>query len=285
VDDREARDRVARVETLLEEVEALADGPARATATELVQVLVELYGEGLSRIVAEVAARDDGTMAAALGEDEVVAHLLLLHGLHPVPVEQRVRGALEGVRPYLASHGGDVELLGVDDGVARLRLQGSCNGCPSSTVTLKLAIEDAIYKAAPDLDGIEAEGAPAPANGGLLQLEVSDSLRPAAPAWSDACAMGELPEAPVVRAVDGEPVLFVRLGRAAYAYRSGCPGCEASLGDGALSGAHLACGGCGRRYDVRHAGRCLDADDLHLEPIPLLVEAGDRLKIALGAPA
>ena len=69
-------------------------------------------------------------------EDELVAHLLLLHGLHPVPVRERVRGALDEVRPYLVAHGGGVELLGVADGVVRLRLEGACNGCPSSALTL-----------------------------------------------------------------------------------------------------------------------------------------------------
>ena len=166
----EAQERVGRIEHLLEEVERLAEPAARDTATGLVEALLELYGEGLARIVDHVADRDDGAIAAALAGDELVAHLLLLHGLHPVPLEARVRGALDEVRPYLASHGGDVELLGVEEGVARLRMQGSCNGCPSSAATLKLAIEDAIQRAAPDVEGIEAEGAVEP---GLLQIEIA----------------------------------------------------------------------------------------------------------------
>jgi Fe-S cluster biogenesis protein NfuA len=157
-----------RVEALLEEVEGLPEGPARATALGLVQGLLDLYGEGLARIVDHVARSDDAGLADALAGDEVVAHLLLLHGLHPVPLEQRVRGALEDVRPFLGSHGGDVELVGVEDGVVRLRLQGSCSGCPSSTVTLKLAIERAIHEAAPDVRDIVAEDAEPP----LIQLEV-----------------------------------------------------------------------------------------------------------------
>ena len=92
--------------------------------------------------------------------DELVGHLLLLHGLHPVPLAERVTGALEEVRPYLGSHGGDVELLAVEAGVARLRLKGSCSGCPSSTVTLRSAVEDAIRRAAPDIEEIVAEDDP-----------------------------------------------------------------------------------------------------------------------------
>jgi Fe-S cluster biogenesis protein NfuA len=153
-----------RIEALLEEVEALPDARARETALELVQRLLDLYGEGLARIVESV---DVGPVA----DDEVVSHLLLLHGLHPVPLEQRVRAALEEVRPFLGTHGGDVELAGVEDDVVRLRLQGSCSGCPSSTVTLSHAIEAAIYKAAPDVREIVAEDAPAP----LIQLEVYET--------------------------------------------------------------------------------------------------------------
>lgn len=178
-----AREQVARVEGLLEQLEALPDLAARETATEVVQALLGLYGEGLDRIVGVLAEHDDGTLAEALGEDELVAHLLLLHGLHPVPVEQRVQGALESVLPYLQSHGGSVELLGVEDTVVHLRLEGSCSGCPSSSMTLKLAIEKAIFEAAPDVQEVRAEGTAAPTEvppSGLLQLEVVGPTCPSA---------------------------------------------------------------------------------------------------------
>src|SRR5206468_3789189 len=102
------------------------DAGARSTATEAVQALLELYGEGLARMTESVARLEGEAILSAFAEDELVGHLLLLHGLHPVAVEARVQRALEEVRPYLESHGGNVELLGVEGGVARLRLQGSC---------------------------------------------------------------------------------------------------------------------------------------------------------------
>lgn len=166
---------VAQVEALLDRLDALPDRQARETATAAVQALVELYGEGLRRVVAALGA----AQARALADDELVGHLLLLHDLHPVPVEQRVRGALLGVRPYLESHGGDVELLGVEDGVVRLRLRGSCEGCPASAMTLKLAIEEAVLKAAPDVERVDAEGVveqPPAGGNGLLQIECAPAL-------------------------------------------------------------------------------------------------------------
>jgi Fe-S cluster biogenesis protein NfuA len=163
---------VAQIEALLDRLDALPDAAARETATATVQALLGLYGEGLGRMLDRLGP----AQARALADDELVAHLLLLHGLHPVPVEQRVREALDGVRPYLGSHGGDVELLGVANGVVRLRLQGSCEGCPASAMTLKLAIEEAVLTAAPDVDAVEAEGVDDPVHARRLQIECSPAL-------------------------------------------------------------------------------------------------------------
>jgi Fe-S cluster biogenesis protein NfuA len=149
-----AAELVGRAEAALDAIE---DDP-RATAA--LQAVVELYGEALARLMA----------GADPLEDELVSHLLLLHDLHPVDVETRVARALEEVRPYLGSHGGGVELLGVADGVVRLRLDGTCNGCPSSRVTLSSAIEEAVLRAAPEVERVEAEGVAGPAASPLLQI-------------------------------------------------------------------------------------------------------------------
>ena len=284
MDDHAAQERVARVETLLEQVEGLADAGARDLALELVQAMVDLYGEGLARVVEHVSARDDGgALASALAGDDLVAHLLLLHGLHPVPVERRVREALDSVRPYLDSHGGGVELLSLDDGVARLRLEGSCDGCPSSRVTLQSAIEDAIQTAAPDVARIEADGVASRdgAGNGLLQIETVGKPAPKR-SWTRTAALSDLAGGEtVVRDVAGEALLFCRLDRRAYAYRSHCPCCAASLGDGVLAGTQLRCSGCGHAFDVRRAGRCVDAPEWHLEPVPLLVDHDGGVKVAV----
>ena len=93
-----------------------------------------------------------------------------------MPLEQRIVDALDEVRPYLESHGGNVELLAVEEATVRLRLQGSCSGCPSSTMTLKLAIEKAIQKAAPEVEEVIAEGGSPLASPALLQIEEAKSV-------------------------------------------------------------------------------------------------------------
>jgi Fe-S cluster biogenesis protein NfuA/nitrite reductase/ring-hydroxylating ferredoxin subunit len=256
-------ERIAKVESLLEEVDE--------TGTELVQALLDMYGEGLRRIVERVDA-------GALAEDELLSYLLLVHDLHPVPVEARVREALESVRPYLESHGGNVDLVDVDAGVVHVRLSGSCNGCPSSTMTLKLAIEDAIRRMAPEVERVEAEGTSEPQ---LLQLEVSDTLR------GDWETVGGLPElrarSTLVKRVAGADLLFMALDENLYAYRDCCPACGGSLDGATLGNGEVGCPGCRRSFDVRRAGRCLEEPDLSLQPVPLLTDDAGIAKVALPA--
>ncbi|MET0647213.1 MAG: NifU family protein [Pyrinomonadaceae bacterium] len=149
-----------KVEELVRRIENLPDPEARAVAVELLQTLLEFHGAGLDRLMEIVSEEGEAgyRIFDRVARDELVGSLLLLYGLHPVPIEERVVQALDKVRPYLDSHGGSVELLGVESGVVRLRLQGSCKTCPSSSLTLKHAIEEAIYQAAPDVAAIEAEG-------------------------------------------------------------------------------------------------------------------------------
>ncbi len=152
---------VERVQDLLGSLDDIADPFAQQRVQELIGAVLELYGAGLDRILGVVndAGEPGLPIREALLEDGIVASLLLIHGLFPVPLEERVIEALDSVRPFLASHGGNVELLSVQDGVARLQLQGSCNGCPSSAATLEHALREAIDAAAPDLLGLEVEGA------------------------------------------------------------------------------------------------------------------------------
>src|SRR5262249_8153289 len=128
-------------------------------AQQLVREVVGLYGAGLERIM----QLGDPDLTERLATDDLVASLLLVHGLHPHDVHRRVSDALDRVRPYLGSHGGDVDLLEITDGPdgagVLLAFQGSCKSCPSSAVTLELAVEDAVRAAAPEISTIEVVAA------------------------------------------------------------------------------------------------------------------------------
>jgi len=159
---------IAQIEELIQTIEEWPDSKLRDSAVALVQSLMDFHGAALDRLMEIVAdGQNRYSIFDKFAGDELVSNLLLLYGLHPLPLEQRVVEALVKVRPHLESHGGNVELLDIHDGVVRLRLQGSCRSCPSSTETLTHAIEAAIYAAAPDVVSIEAEGtlATTPTNG------------------------------------------------------------------------------------------------------------------------
>lgn len=278
-----------QVEGLIRKIENLPDVEARASALELVQSLMDFHGAGLDRLMEIVAEAGDAGYAIFdnFARDNLVGSLLLLYGLHPVPLETRVTQALEKVRPYLDSHGGNVELIGVTDGVVRLRLQGSCKSCPSSSMTLKLAIEEAIYEAAPDVAAIEAEGVTEQAAPtGFVQIGKSDGKGGAehpvnGKSWEEVSDVHLLAQSSVrMLDVRGRSILFCRLGESLYAYGNTCPGCGKPLEDARLEMTNLVCSTCGQHFDMIRAGRGLDQPDLHLEPFPLLMEQG-RAKVAL----
>jgi Fe-S cluster biogenesis protein NfuA/nitrite reductase/ring-hydroxylating ferredoxin subunit len=259
---------MARVEALSARLDAAGD----PLADEAVGALMDLYGAGLERICSLVDP-------AVLARDKFVSSLLLIHDLHPVSLEDRVRGALEKVRPYMESHGGDVELLGLEDGVARLRLVGSCTTCAASTSTLELAVEKALEEACPDLEGMEVEGLAPPVG---VPLPMAGSLPMAgAPAWFDADGVAGLAlDAMTAAQVAGRDLVVANVDGTLLAYRNACAACGGALDGGELTGGVLACPGCGRMFVLPRAGRSADDERLQLEPIPLLREQG-RVRVAL----
>jgi Fe-S cluster biogenesis protein NfuA len=169
------------IERLLDELQAKLDPRAFEQSVELVQLVTELYGAGMARIVelaGESLVDDAPRFVRRLADDDLVASLLVVHGLHPDGLAQRVAAALDGVRPFLGGHGGDVELLDIDEevGAVHLRLLGSCDGCPSSAVTLRLTVERAIFEAAPEISIIDVdEPTPEPVRTPVTMMQKSGS--------------------------------------------------------------------------------------------------------------
>jgi Fe-S cluster biogenesis protein NfuA len=162
-----------RIEELANKLAKVADPELHASAMELVQSVMELHAAAINRMMEVIDGQTQGErIIAEILNDPLVAGVLILHDLHPEDIETRVLRALEKVRPYLRSHGGDVELIGLEEGVARLRLHGSCGSCPSSSSTLKSAVEEAIHEAAPDVVHIVAENVTIPQSNNHSQLVV-----------------------------------------------------------------------------------------------------------------
>jgi Fe-S cluster biogenesis protein NfuA len=289
-----------RVQRLSARVEELRDPQARELAQELVGAVIAMYGDGLRRIMETIeSAREAGTtILDELTQDGAVASLLLIHDLYPVGLEDRVLEALDTVRPYMGSHGGNVELLGIDEGVARLALQGSCHGCAASQATLELAIKQALDEHAPDLVGLEVSGVTSvepelavPASGFELPMVHSDAggavtglpmaSAGSAPRWvpldaAAAVAPGQLD----VLSVDGTALVVANVGGSLLAYRNACASCGASLRTAGLGAdGMLRCADCGADFDLRRAGRAAGGEPLQLEPVPLLETGGVRVAV------
>jgi Fe-S cluster biogenesis protein NfuA len=282
----------ARVEELLDALNSGGFGGAAAAAEELVGLLVGLYGDGLAQIVAVLTSEGQPgrEMVLRLAEDPLVESLLLVHDLHPLDVDTRIQRALDRVRPYLGSHAGGVQYLGVTEGVARLRLEGSCHGCPSSTATVELAISSAVKDAAPEVTDVLVDGMTAVPEPALLQIgkRPPDETLPAgnAGSWVLLPDIGPPSSRPVSASAGGIPVIVCAVRGTLYAYRDACAGCGASFADGGLDREILSCPSCGAQYNARLAGQGLADSGLHLDPLPLLADSqGVRVAVPVAVPS
>jgi Fe-S cluster biogenesis protein NfuA len=171
-DRREFSRRSERIEELVSRVEHCGDPAMRAVAQELLQAVIEFHGVALDRILEVVAGLPQGEEAIErMAGDDLVSNVLSLHGIHPISLEKRVSSALEQARPYLKSHGGDVELASIEAGTVHVKLHGACGSCSSSSETLKSTVESAIYGVAPEVVTVVAESLPAAPHSGLVTLQ------------------------------------------------------------------------------------------------------------------
>ena len=172
--DKQLQERIQRIATLTREIDERGAPDVRASVTELLECVMELHGAAFERLMELVSRSGDAgdRIVDSFVRDELVSSLLLLYGLHPQDLETRVQAAVEKVRPSLRSHGGEVELLGISEGVVRLRLEKKGNH--GSSANLKSTLEQAIYEAAPDVLEVICEGVAdePPGGGGFVPLEM-----------------------------------------------------------------------------------------------------------------
>ncbi len=182
-DDRDFREDMQRIGGLVQELESIADPAVRAATKDLVQSLMDLHGAALEKaldIVAE-AGEPGMNIIGRLGRDPLVSSVLILYGLHPEDLETRVVKAIDRVRPQLRKQGCEVELLGMSDGVIRLRVETGSHTCGSTAKTVQASLEGAIYDAAPDMSSLVIEGLEEkPASGFVALGSLSGSLTPPA---------------------------------------------------------------------------------------------------------
>jgi len=172
-DGRDFREDMQRIGGLVQEMESIADPAVRAASKGLVQSLMDLHGAALEKALDIVAEAGEPGMSIIdrLGRDSLVSSVLILYGLHPEGLESRVVRAVDRVRPQLRKQGCEVELLGVNHGAIRLRVETGSHSCGSTAKTVQASLEGAMYDAAPDLTSLVIEGLEEKPASGFVALD------------------------------------------------------------------------------------------------------------------
>lgn len=250
---------VAELETLVETLERQGD----ERALLLLELVDAIHRPALGLIL-------DGQH-----QHPIAQAVLAMYDLAPVDERLRVEEVLDEVRPYIESHGGEVTLLEVNDGVVHLQMSGACHGCVGSAITLRRGIEERLREHYPGFREVVAHD-PEP----LLQIE---NLR--RPVFEPAGSLADLPAGELVAVeVDGRSILVLNLGGEPFAFRNACPAepeRDLRLEGGRLAEHVLICPWHNCAYDARTGKRVDDQPGAPgLQPVPVALDSG-LIKLAV----
>jgi nitrite reductase/ring-hydroxylating ferredoxin subunit/Fe-S cluster biogenesis protein NfuA len=272
---------LARLLEHIERLEAIfadwEETPRRA-ADAYRTAIEALHGEAIRRLVG--ALKKDPAAAAAMREavgDEVVYAVLRRHNVLKPSIAERVETALGNIRPMLASHGGDVELIKVAPPAIEVRFTGSCDGCVASALTFHAGVKKAVEDACPEITSIvQVKGSAA---GGGVNF-ISPFAINAAGDWLLAGRLDEIPESGIkALAVNGEKLVLFRRGSIVSCFQNACAHLGFPITDGEVDGGVITCPHHGFRYDLA-TGECLTAPEVQLQPHAVRV-IGNRVEVRL----
>lgn len=263
--------------TGVERMDEIQDEKTREEVFALLEGIDILHRQGLGRIFDLIGSLGGQQAVESISQDPVVRTLLEMYDLPEADERTQVERALEDVYPYFQSHGGKLDLLGVENGRVRVRLSGSCEGCPGTATTLQRVVEEALREGFPGFKELVAEE-PTPAPTNIVQLGRRPLRRPR---WVTVGRLEDLePGALHLRRLENESLILTLLDGEVYAYRDGCPpGSALTLQLGSVEGTILVCPWHGCRYDLR-TGKREDGEG-KLSVLPVAVQDGE-VKIALG---
>ncbi len=264
----------------VERMEQIEDEQTRTEVFALLDGIDTVHRYALGRLMERLAKYGGAGLVAQIAQDPLVQTLLEMYDLTAADEREQVERSLQSVYPYIESHGGHLDLLGVEAGSVRVRLSGSCGDCPGSSGTLTRVVEAALREGYPGFRALVAEQ-PIPATP-MPEPVAHRALQ--RPRWVTVGRVDDLVPGEL-RAVwpEGASLLLARLGDEFYAYRNGCPpGSPLTLHTGHLEGTTLVCPWHGCRYDIR-TGKRLDGEG-KLEVLPVAVRDGE-IKVAVGTEA
>lgn len=248
--------------------------PESAAAARRVKDAIEaLHRPALVHVVRTLRADPRGKeLLFELVDEPTVRAVLGLHGIVRADPATRARQALESVRPYLQSHGGDVELVAIADGVAQVRLHGSCTGCSMSAVTLRDGVESALVDGVEEVERIEVlDDEPTAA---FIPLDLVGRKAASDHGWVRGPAVEQVGDGTMVRAdVGDESFVVTNIGQRIAAFRNACVHQGLTLDGGLLSEGVITCPWHGLTFDAT-TGECISAPGAQLEQLPTRVDDG-----------
>lgn len=277
----------AHISNLVQHFDEHAEPAVRDAVFELMNGIDALHRGGITRLVEILVEASGEDVMERLAADDQAAPILDLYDLLPLNEREQIDEALESVRPYIHSHGGEVEVLDVVDGIVHVRLQGACNGCAGSAVTLRRGVEEALRNGYAGFRGMEVHEPPAaaPTPAGFVSLE---GLRASAgrlrkPEWTAIAATDDIPIGSArTFETAGVAVLLCNVSGEIYGFRNECLDCRMPIGESTLSGPVLVCPWQNCAYDAR-TGRRADGEEGRLQIFPVAVVDG-LVKLALNVP-
>jgi Fe-S cluster biogenesis protein NfuA/nitrite reductase/ring-hydroxylating ferredoxin subunit len=272
------------VDRAVEQVAAL-EGEARERALELQRAIEAFHKPALVHIVRTL--RDDPRgkeLLFELVDDPNVHAVLALHGIVRADPMTRGERALATVRPYLQSHGGDVELVRIEGDTAFVRLHGSCSGCSMSAVTLREGVEEALVRMVDEVERIEVlEDQPTAA---FIPLSaVGRKPGSADTGWVRALPVDQVAPGTMVRfdvelapATSDDPAhvdsfVATNVDSRIAVFRNECVHQGLSLDGGSMVDGVITCPWHGFRFDAS-SGECISAPNAQLGQVPTLIDDG-----------
>jgi nitrite reductase/ring-hydroxylating ferredoxin subunit/Fe-S cluster biogenesis protein NfuA len=266
----------------LQRLEAVIEGwdeSQRSVAEAYRHAIEALHGQALRTLVRALKSEPAALVAMKqAATDEVVYAVLRRHEILKPSLSERVEAALASVRPMLASHGGDVELVSIEPPAIAVRFRGNCDGCPASMLTFHEGVKKAIEAACPEISEVrQLKGSASE------RSEAADIVSPFAlvrGGWTNACELSQIPDGGV-RAVElrGEHLLLARRGERVTCFDNACAHLGLTLDDGEVRDGVLTCPHHGFQYDL-DSGECLTATTVQLSPRPVRV-TGARVEVRL----
>jgi nitrite reductase/ring-hydroxylating ferredoxin subunit/Fe-S cluster biogenesis protein NfuA len=264
----------------LESIFATWDETQRNAVQAYRQAIEQLHGEALTRLVR--ALKSDPAALAAMKRaisDEIVYAVLRRHAIIKASLAERVELALASIRPMLASHGGDVELVKVAPPQIEVRFVGACDGCPASAMTFHAGVKKVVEESCPEItDVLQVKGTGA--GGGNGVNFVSPFALHADGDWLDAGTLAEIPEGGLrTLELGGQKILLSRQGKAVTCFQNACAHLGFPIHDGDVEDGIITCPHHGFRYDLA-SGECLTAPEVQLQSHAVRV-IGVRVEVRL----